>query len=611
MTYIDLFAYVSIKGQFTMTTSKAGRVIKPRAEFRCVDHWMPTELKSSLKVFYRMGNELREMGFKLRPFKMLAPAGDTSKQEDSGKDSVSHVSSVTARSSTRDAPRLGRKRPHTSMSVDVMSLEDDTQPGSSSWGYRGSQDNTQPGPSSRGYRDSEDNTQPGPSSRGFRDERDHTQPDSSSRGYRNSQSRRNKLSQNETMSANSGQHGVRLEHGFRTISHVGQSNLTNYEKTVKNEVDADGWPTADVRNQATEEDDGNEIVVIDITSSDDEGCDDMFIVEQPRVETEAIDVEIDDEDKSLNRSGDLTGKKTNRESTGMNERKRNVKECRVKIRTRNKTEIEKRIDEEKSEMEIGNRIDEEESKRVDAVKNLNDIANDGTIVKKDTSDGLEPADDMETDEIADEVKMIAKEENVSICKQGQDKVVDAGMSKENDVETNDPGDTEVDKGVSKQSVEEINVPKEPSANDINECIEESPFVVVIPRSENCNEVSNVTNLDLVKGNEISEQEEGVDEPSQITEQEREDVSQRVQPSTDVECDAADTIKSSEVASELRELPIDGLELPREGQELNNLSNQASGDSTNGPTESDTTTEVDKLSGGPRDSESSLVENNAV
>lgn len=61
-------AYTVTQGQFTMATSKAGRAVCSRREFRCVDHWKRMFLVSRLIVFYRMSRELEEIGIKLIPF---------------------------------------------------------------------------------------------------------------------------------------------------------------------------------------------------------------------------------------------------------------------------------------------------------------------------------------------------------------------------------------------------------------------------------------------------------------------------------------------------------------------------------------------------------------
>lgn len=64
----DEFNFSFSSGQYMMTTSKAGRAVCERRTFRCVDHWKRKSLKSRLSVFYRMGHELLDMGFALRPF---------------------------------------------------------------------------------------------------------------------------------------------------------------------------------------------------------------------------------------------------------------------------------------------------------------------------------------------------------------------------------------------------------------------------------------------------------------------------------------------------------------------------------------------------------------
>ena len=61
---------VSFVGNYTMTTSKAGRPVKDRSEFRCVDTWKRVTLRSQLDISYRMGYELQELGFQLEPFQL-------------------------------------------------------------------------------------------------------------------------------------------------------------------------------------------------------------------------------------------------------------------------------------------------------------------------------------------------------------------------------------------------------------------------------------------------------------------------------------------------------------------------------------------------------------
>lgn len=94
------------RGQYMMTTSKAGRAVCERRTFRCVDHWRRKSLKSRLSVFYRMGHELVEMGFALRPFilndvKNFQHSTLCKRESDLDRGSGSGLGSQEAHSTTR------------------------------------------------------------------------------------------------------------------------------------------------------------------------------------------------------------------------------------------------------------------------------------------------------------------------------------------------------------------------------------------------------------------------------------------------------------------------------------------------------------------------------
>ncbi|KAK2143626.1 hypothetical protein LSH36_825g03027 [Paralvinella palmiformis] len=59
--------YKVTSGEYTMVTSKVGKPVSRRSVLRKVDSWRRKELLSSLKIHYRMGHTLQEMGFTLKP----------------------------------------------------------------------------------------------------------------------------------------------------------------------------------------------------------------------------------------------------------------------------------------------------------------------------------------------------------------------------------------------------------------------------------------------------------------------------------------------------------------------------------------------------------------
>ena len=55
-----------------MATSRAGRMVAPRALYRNVDSWRRLRLRSELSVSYHMAHTLQEMGFTLQPYCALS-----------------------------------------------------------------------------------------------------------------------------------------------------------------------------------------------------------------------------------------------------------------------------------------------------------------------------------------------------------------------------------------------------------------------------------------------------------------------------------------------------------------------------------------------------------